>query len=311
MFRLRDMRRPCPSRATALVLAAMAWPASAHSDGPRALENAWSISWWFLLPAGVMVGAYLLGVARIWYRAGAGRGVRAVELSAFVVGLMALFLAMVWPLDALGEWSLAAHMGQHMLLLAFVPPLLLAGRPLAVIAHALPPRWSVALHRRWRHWVGTGAQALGLACATQLAVMGLWHMPTATAAALRSDGIHWLMHVSFLLAGFWFWAALWHRVRDPGAGVGPAMVAIVAVMMPMGFIGALLTFSRRVLYPVYAVRAQALGLEAIADQQLAGLIMWVPASVPYVIGGLWLMREGLRRAERRHPSYGPRPDDKR
>lgn len=289
----------------------MGGPASAHSDGPGALEHAWSISWWFLLPAAAMVLVYLLGLARIWHRAGPGRGVTAAELLAFVAGVTALFLAMVWPLDALGERSLAAHMGQHMLLLAFVPPLLLAGRPLAVIAHAVPPRWSMALHRRWPHRVANGAQALGPACAAQLAVMALWHLPTATAAALRSDGIHWLMHGSFLLAGFWFWAALWHRVRDPGAGVGPALVAIVAVMMPMGFIGALLTFSRRVLYPVYADRALALGLEAIADQQLAGLIMWVPASVPYVIGGLWLMREGLRRAERRHPSSSARPIDSR
>lgn len=312
MFRLPDTRWLRGTRAASLVLATMAWPADAHSDGRPALDNAWSISWWFLVPAGVMLSAYLLGIGRIWHRAGAGRGVNAVEFSAFVAGLVALFLAMVWPLDALGEWSLAAHMGQHMLLLAFVPPLLLAGRPLAVIAHALPTRWSVALHRRWRHWYATGAQALALACAVQLAVMGLWHMPAATAAALRSEGVHWLMHGSFLLAGFWFWATLWQRVRDPGAGVGPALVAIVAMMMQMGFIGALLTFSQRALYAVYVDRAPVLGLQAIADQQLAGLIMWVPASVPYLIGGLWLMREGLRRAERRHPSADPlpRPADK-
>lgn len=305
MYRLRDMPRPLPSRTAPLVLAVLALPASAHSDARPALESAWSISWWFLLPAGAMLLAYLLGLGRIWHRAGAGRGVGAAELSAFVAGLLALFLAMVWPLDALGEWSLAAHMGQHMLLLAFVPPLLLAGRPLAVIAHAMPPRWSLALHRRCRHWYATGAQALALACAAQLAVMGLWHLPMATAAALHSDGIHWLMHASFLLAGFWFWAALWHRVRDPGAGVGPALVAIVVVMMQMGFIGALLTFSRRALYAVYVDRAPLLGLEAMADQQLAGLLMWVPACVPYLIGGLWLMRAGLRRAERRHPSASP------
>ncbi len=72
--------------------------------------------------------------------------------------------------------------------------------------------------------------------------------------------------------------------------------------MQMGFIGALLTFSRRTLYPVYAGRAPVLGLETLADQQLAGLIMWVPASVPYVLGGLWLMQQGLRRAERRSPT---------
>ncbi|MDQ3289205.1 MAG: cytochrome c oxidase assembly protein [Pseudomonadota bacterium] len=254
-----------------------------------------------------MISAYLLGLLKIWGRAGVGKGISVAGSAALLAGLVALFLAMVWPLDALGESSLAAHMGQHMLLLAFVPPLLLAGRPLAAIAHTLPPRWSVALHHGLHRWQHASAARLGLACSAQLATMGLWHLPSATAAALRSDPIHWLMHGSFLVVGIWFWIALWQRVRDPLAGVGPALVAIVAVMMQMGFIGALLTFSRRALYPIYAERAPALGLEALVDQQLAGLIMWVPASVPYLLGGLWLMQQGLRRAERRQPTTGPLP----
>ncbi|OHE86568.1 MAG: hypothetical protein A2579_02995 [Lysobacterales bacterium RIFOXYD1_FULL_69_11] len=76
-------------------------------------------------------------------------------------------------------------------------------------------------------------------------------------------------------------------------------MAIVAVMMQMGFIGALLVFSRRALYPVYAERAPLLGLDVLADQQLAGLVMWVPACVPYLVGGVWLMWRGLQRVERR------------
>ncbi|MDQ3268848.1 MAG: cytochrome c oxidase assembly protein [Pseudomonadota bacterium] len=282
-------------------------PALAHGQSGSALHEAWSLSWWFLLPAGLMVASYLLGLLRVWHRAGVGRGISVAELSAFAAGVVALFLAMVWPLDALGERSLAAHMGQHMLLLAFVPPLLLAGRPLAAMAHALPARWAMALHHWSRRWQRGLARALGAACTAQLAATGLWHLPAATAAALRDDGLHWLMHGSFLAAGLWFWMALWQRVRDPLAGVGPALVAIVAVMMQMGFIGALLTFSRRALYPVYAARAPTLGLEALADQQLAGLIMWVPAGLPYVIGGVWLMQQGLRRAERRQPRVGTPP----
>lgn len=292
--------------AAIVALATLApWAALAHSDGPPTLARAWSISWWFLLPAAALLGAYMLGLARVWRRAGAGRGVSLLELTAFIFGTLALFAAAVWPLDAFGEWSLAAHMAQHMLLLAFVPPLLLAGQPLAVIAHALPRRAARRLHRWLRPLHVRATAALAAASAAQLAVMGLWHLPAATAAALGHDGVHWLMHGSFLLAGFWFWAALWHRVRDPAAGVGPALVAIVAVMMPMGFIGALLTFSRRVLYPVYIDRTAALGLDVLTDQQLAGLIMWVPASLPYLIGGLWLMQQGLRRIERRQPTQVP------
>jgi putative membrane protein len=71
------------------------------------------------------------------------------------------------------------------------------------------------------------------------------------------------------------------------------------VMMQMGFLGALLTFSGRVLYPVYAGRAPQLGLDPLVDQQLAGLVMWVPACLPYLAGALWLLARELRRSGRR------------
>lgn len=274
--------------------------AHAHSrDDVPTLAAAWSLSPWVLIPAGVMAALYVAGLLRLWRRAGFGHGVTALEAAGAAAGAVALFLATVWPLDAFGEWSLAAHMAQHMLLLAVVPPLVLAGRPVAVIAHALPRRWAGALHR-WTQRVHARVVAgLAWAATAQVAAMGLWHLPAATAAALANDAAHWLMHGSFLGAGLWFWAALWHRVREPRAGVGPALVAIVAVMMQMGFIGALLVFSRRALYPVYAQRAPLLGLDVLADQQLAGLVMWVPACVPYLVGGVWLMWRGLQRAERR------------
>ncbi|MBW3549300.1 MAG: cytochrome c oxidase assembly protein [Proteobacteria bacterium] len=297
------MRARPPRSCTVASLAALAAvPSAALAHGPEeapTLATAWSLSPWFLVPALALLALYLLGLGRLWRRAGPGRGVSPVEATAFAAGVLALFLAAVWPLDAYGEWSLAAHMGQHMLLLAFAPPLLLAGRPMAGIAHALPRAWSGPLHRAVAGVHARAVAGLAPATAAQAAVMGLWHLPAATAAALADDGVHWLMHGSFLLAGLWFWAALWHRVREPSAGVGPALVAIVVVMMQMGFVGALLTFSRRALYPVYAERAPVLGLEVLADQQLAGLIMWVPAALPYLIGGLWLMRQGLQRAERR------------
>lgn len=283
-------------------LAALPWAAAAHDpDAAPTLASAWSLSPWFLLPAVALLALYLIGLGQLWRRAGVGHGLARMEAAGFAAGAAALFLAAVWPLDALGEWSLAAHMAQHMLLLAFAPPLLLLGRPMAVIAHALPRRWAGRLHRATALIHGRLVASLGLATAAQIGTMGLWHVPAVTTAALEHDGVHWLMHGSFLLAGLWFWTALWHRVREPAVGVGPALVAIVAVMMQMGFMGALLTFSRRALYPIYLDRTPALGLEALTDQQLAGLLMWVPACVPYLVGGLWLMRKGLQHAERRQP----------
>lgn len=290
-----------------LPVAAAPLAAFAHdgADHPPALAEAWSLSPWLLIPAAAALALYLTGLARVWRRAGAGHGISRSAAAAFGAGMAALFLATVWPLDVLGEWSLAAHMGQHMLLLSLVPPLLLAGQPMATFAHALPRRWAGAMHRRVGRAHAVAVMPLAVATATQVAVMALWHLPAATTAALTHEPVHWVMHGSFLGAGLWFWAAVLHRLRSVaaggGAGAGAALVAVVVVMMQMGFIGALLTFSPRPLYVAYIERAPMIGLDPLSDQQLAGLLMWVPASLPYLIGGLWLVPRWLGRFERRQP----------
>jgi putative membrane protein len=283
-----------------MLLAGVSGAAAAHTgDHPPTLATAWSASPWLLVPSTIAVALYSTGLLRLWQRAGPGRGVATIEAASLVGGVAALFLALVWPLDAFGEWSLAAHMGQHMLLLALAPPLLLAGRPFATLAHALPARTAAALHRACARLHARCVSALAAATGMHLVVMGIWHLPAATGAALGNEALHWAMHGSFLLAGLWFWAAMLGRIRDRDTGVGAGLVAVVVVMMQMGFVGALLTFSRRPLYAAYVERAPALGLDALSDQQLAGLVMWVPAAVPYLVGGLWLMLGWLRRLERR------------
>lgn len=308
--RLRSARDTCIRLIAIATVAVLPSQAFAHeTGGVPTLATAWSPSPWLLLPLAFTVALYLAGLLRLWRQAGIGRGVSRVEAGAFAAGIAALCLAMLWPLDALGEWSLAAHMAQHMLLLALVPPLLLAGRPAAVMAHALPQAWAQRLHAvampPWLRLAG----ALGAATLLHSGVMWAWHLPAATAAALASDAVHWAMHASFLLAGLWFWAAVWRRLRDPGTGAGGGALALLAVMMQMGLLGGLLTFAPRPLYPDYVQRAPAMGLDVMADQQLAGLLMWVPSGLPYLVGGLWLLYLGLARLERRAPAASaPRND---
>lgn len=277
---------------------AAALPMCSASDAPPTLATAWSFSP-LLLPPLLLFALYLVGLARLWRRAGVGHGIPLAGACALGLGAAAFALALVWPLDAYGEWSLAAHMGQHMLLLALVPPLLLAGRPVAGIAHALPRGWSRRLHA-WadpvHRWC---ADRLGMATVAHGAVMAVWHFPAAIAVALSHPLLHMLMHASFLLAGLWFWMAVWRRIREPQVGAGAGVVALAAMMMVMGFTGALLTFAPRVLYPVYALRAPQLGLDPLADQQLAGVLMWVPSCLPYLAGGIWLMLHGFRHLQRR------------
>ncbi|WP_202844690.1 cytochrome c oxidase assembly protein [Luteimonas saliphila] len=294
---------PARTRVAAIVASASLAPASAaaHSvtDGPPEWHSAWTLSPWGLVPLLVFATAYATGVWRLWRGGHAGRGISRVEVGASLAGLLALLLATVWPFDALGEWSLAAHMAQHMLLLAVAPPLLLAARPWAALAAALPPRWSRALHRLSMAGRTRVVQSLAAATAANVAVMAGWHVPAALSLALRSEAVHWMMHASFLLAGLWLWTLLWQRLRDDARGALAGTVAVVVVMMQMGFVGALLTFSGRVLYPFYAERAPQVGIDALVDQQLAGLVMWVPASLPYLAGALWLLARELRRPGRR------------
>ncbi|WP_101927570.1 MULTISPECIES: cytochrome c oxidase assembly protein [Luteimonas] len=274
---------------------------------PPTLATSWTFSPWLLVPLLLGTSLYALGVARLWARAGRGRGVSRLEVAAFAAGIAAISMAMVWPLDAFGEYALSAHMGQHMTLLALAPPLLLAARPFAVASVALPRRAAHALHRGLHRPMTALARALTPATIVHVAVMWGWHLPGATTAALGSEPLHWAMHASFLLAGLWFWAAVWRRLRAPDAGATSGLVALVAVMMPMGFLGALLTFAPRLLYPVYTDRAMLVGLDPLVDQQLAGLVMWVPGALPYLAVGMWLLVALFRRTERRAHAVSRRP----
>lgn len=219
--------------------------------------------------------------------------------TSFAAGWAVLGLALVWPLDAFGEWLLSAHMAQHMLLAAVAAPLLVVGMARPISVAALPRRWvraaatPVRRLRDLRIW--QTAFAPTAATALQAAVMWGWHAPPAMQAALQSDLVHYAMHASFLLAGWLFWSAVLRSRRDREIGEAAGVIGLVATMVQMGLLGALLTFAEDPRYPHYLVHAPQAGVSALADQQLAGLIMWVPAAVPYCLGGVALAAVWLRR----------------
>src|SRR5699024_360615 len=131
---------------------------------------------------------YARGVARIWSRAGAGRGIPRWRVIAFAGGMLAVAVALLSPLDALGDALLTAHMVQHLLLLVVAPPLLVLGTPITPTLVALPQQWrgtvtktwyrSNAARRGWR-WLNQPAVAWGLAAI----VLWGWHVPFAYEAA--------------------------------------------------------------------------------------------------------------------------------
>jgi len=284
-----------PARLSCLLLTTAALPAAAAlpEGPPPTLATAWTLTAWSLLPLTALALVYVAGLARLRRAPESRDDITPRHVAAFGGGLLALVLALVWPLDAFGAYALSAHVAQHMTLLALAPPLLLGGHLAQVSCAAWPRAWADRL-QAWLRPLAPIAQSLSLATVAHVATMLLWHLPGATAASLASEPVHRMMLASILLAGLWFWSAVWHR-RSSDAGAVGGLVALVTVMMSMGFLGALLTFAPRLLYPTFTDRALLIGLDPLRDQQLAGLLMWVVSGAPHLVVGLSLVIALMRR----------------
>jgi hypothetical protein len=191
----------------------------------------------------------------------------------------------------------SAHMLQHMMLMLVAAPLLVLGLPGYTLLWALPPRarrgLASALRARWvRATLRVLSAPLG-AVALHLLAIWAWHLPSLYEAALESEPVHVLEHASFLGTALLFW---W-RVRA-SAGSGAALLYVFCIAMQGGVLGVLITLSPTVWYPVQAVGAAAWGLTPLEDQQLAGLLMWVPGGAVYLGTALWLASAWLGAAER-------------
>jgi cytochrome c oxidase assembly factor CtaG len=179
---------------------------------------------------------------------------------------------------------------QHELLMAVAAPLLVASHPLGVWSWALslPARRAIgaALHRpAWQHlwyWLCMPAAAWSLHA---IALWG-WHVPALFDAAVHDPLVHTLQHTSFLASALLYW---WTVLRaQTRAAQGVAVASLFATMLHSGALGALLALSPQAWYAAYAHRTLAFGLGALEDQQLGGLVMWVPAGLIYLAAGLAL-----------------------
>lgn len=278
-------------------------PVFAHPLDPATQPLA--IDWWPFEPWAVaclvLGGAlYILGLVRLWRHAGAGRGVHARRALAFATAWLVTAAALVGPLDALAARLFSAHMLQHEALMVVAAPLFVIGRPLGAWAWALPLAGRRALGRlfhrpAWRTpWlVVTGPLAAWIVHALAL---WLWHLPAWFEAALASEGIHALQHASFLLAALLYW---W-SVLGLGAqrNRGAAMASLFTTMIHTSALGALLALSPVAWYPSYGGGTLAFGLDPLEDQQLGGLVMWIPAGFAYVACGLATAAQWLQRQDR-------------
>jgi putative membrane protein len=233
---------------------------------------------------------YALGSARL--------RVTGWDRLAYAAGWTVLAVALLSPLHRLGEVLFAAHMTQHEVLMLIAAPLLVMGRPLAPYLRALPEAWRRPLGRltaaQWVYFLGTPVVAWFI----HAIVLWCWHVPYLYEQSVANDFIHSLQHFSFLFSAIIFWWTLIHgRYGRLGYGVGVLYVFSTAVHTSV--LGALLTFGTQIWYPIYAGRTSLWDLTPLQDQQLGGLIMWVPAGVVFVVVGLAMFAAWLGESERR------------
>lgn len=246
--------------------------------------------------------AYAGGVARLWRNAGVGQGVRALQGVAFACGCVVIAVALLSPLDDLSERLLSAHMVQHELLMLIAAPLVAMSAPLVAFLWLLPPAG------RRRAMTTVRAPAIDAAWAAVMApatvwllhalALWIWHLPALYEAAVESESIHALQHLSFFGTSVMFWWGIAHG-RYGRIGYGAAVVYVFATAVHSGVLGALLTFSPGPWYPFYGPTTQAAGWSPLEDQQLAGLLMWVPAGGIFIAGGMFFFLAWLRESGRR------------
>jgi len=256
---------------------------------PSELWTAWNwdpLVWFGLLAAAAVY-------RETWQVTTHRRAVARWQRRSFVAGMAVVWLALVSPLDAMGSSLSSAHMVQHLLLTAVAAPLLVAGAPMITILRSLPRSLTRRVHR-WRMTPAGRAGRWLLAnpvAATVPSVVALWawHVPVLYEAAVGNELVHRLEHATFVLTALVSWAAIVAAGRRRRDRPGMAVLVLFALSLQCGILGVLLAFSRRPWYPSYATATEQWGLTPLEDQQLAGVIMWIPAGAVYMVVALVLL----------------------
>jgi cytochrome c oxidase assembly factor CtaG len=194
-----------------------------------------------------------------------------------------LVVGLVSPLCRLAATLAWAHMVQHLILVALAPPFLVLGAgPLRTLfrGQAGSTRSRAAVHP------AIAATIYGLS-------IWFWHVPACYQASLSSSAVHLLMYGTLLLAGLLFWSSVIGSIRPHRQSSVLAVVILLITLLHTGLLGALLTFSPSPWYPLMQGGALAWGLAALEDQQLAGLIMWIPMGFIYLAAALVLAATSL------------------
>jgi putative membrane protein len=264
---------------------------------PHDLWHAWAAAPGVLIGCLVAVILYVRGVRAVRRRAGT-RLVAPWRVRCFALAIAALLAALVSPLDALAGSLFSAHMVQHLLLVMVAAPLLVLADPMTAMLWALAPgaRRSVGSWWRRRRVLRAAWRIVSSAAGAWLlhvAALWMWHVPSLYDGAVADGTVHVLEHVTFLVTALLFW---WVPFRAHGRriGAGTALFYLFGAVLQGTILGALLALARHPLYAAHLGTTRAWGLTPLEDQQLAGLLMWVPAGFVYLAALIPLALRALR-----------------
>jgi cytochrome c oxidase assembly factor CtaG len=256
-------------------------------DSPSALFTTWEIPPWVTCALVLVAAIYGSG----WVQIHRTRPAQfpTWRLTAFLSGILAIFIAVASPLDTFSESLLFMHMAQHFVLMSIAPPLLVLGSPVVPILRGLP-RWLIRtalrpfFRSRTLHFIGGALTRPALAWITMNAAYVGWHIPAAYEFALSSEGWHNVEHACFLFTGILFWWPIvspWpSQQRSSRWIILPYL--LLADLVNTG-LSAFLCFSGQLIYPSYGEIQRPFGLSALNDQIAAGAFMWVFGSIVFLL----------------------------
>jgi putative membrane protein len=267
----------------------------------RWAELPWNWEVWILVCLGLAVFGYAYGLRRLNAHARA-RIFGVWRMVSFAAGIGTLFAALISPLDALDDQLFSAHMVQHLLLMMVAAPLLVWSRPAMAFLWAFPISTRRVIGRLWiRGGLQRGVHALmspfvvWLMCST---VLWFWHLPGPYDRALANEAVHTLEHCCFFITALMFWSLVIEPFGRRRLDYGSTLIFVATLGVQNGLLGALLTLAGHPFYGAHANTTAAWGLTPLEDQQLAGIIMWIPASVIHLtsLGVLFVL--WMQNAER-------------
>ena len=268
-------------------------------------DLAWDWQPWVAVSLGIACYGYLRGLRHL-ERQRRRRIFGPWRVTSFCTGIAVLVVALLSPLSSLDDQLFSAHMVQHLLLMLVAPPLLVYSRPIMAWMCALPAPARRAVGGVWGGSRNLQRGVTGLMHPLSVwvlasAALWFWHSPTPYRWALGNEGVHSLEHACFFVTSLMFWSVVIEPYGRRHTDYGLCLLFVAAFSVQMGMLGAILTFASRALY-TEPTALLPWGLSPLQDQQLAGVVMWVPVGLIHLSTMAALFLAWLRHAERRAQS---------